>query len=41
MTRYRLAHRPDLGTFDFACLAVLAGLFAGLLGSDLDWIATK
>lgn len=41
MTSYRLGHRPDLGDFPNAASAILAGIFAGLVGEQLDWIAVE
>ena len=41
MSRYALSHRPDLGTFEFASLAILAGILAGLADGQLDWVAVS
>ena len=41
VSRYALSHRPDLGTFEFASLAILAGILAGLADGQLDWVAVS
>lgn len=38
-TAYRLTRHPELGTFDTASGAVLAGIVAGLTADALGWEA--